>query len=108
MPSDYRLLHKSRIFSPFRITSRHGMLIREGGIFMKPFQLVIGSVLILIGGLSLLTYAFHLDTVILDNLWFLFVLIPGSILKSIIFKREKTPVNLYQGDFICHWINLSF
>lgn len=76
------------------------MLIREGGIFMKPFQLVIGSVLILIGGLSLLTYAFHLDTVILDNLWFLFVLIPGLYFEINYFQTRKSPGQLVPGGIL--------
>lgn len=67
---------------------------------MKPFQIIVGGTLILIGGLSLITHIFRLDADLLNNLWFLFILLPGLYFEINYFQTKKNPGQLVPGGIL--------
>ena len=64
---------------------------------MKTIRYLVGLLLILIGGFSLITYIFHLNNELIHHLWFLCVLIPGLYFEMNYFQTRKNPGQLVPG-----------
>ena len=67
---------------------------------MRTLQFLIGFLLILIGGFSLITYTFHLNNELIHHLWFLCVLIPGLYFEMNYFQTKKNPGQLVPGGIL--------
>ena len=67
---------------------------------MKTIRYLVGLLLILIGGFSLITYIFHLNNELIHHLWFLCVLIPGLYFEMNYFQTKKNPGQLVPGGIL--------
>ena len=67
---------------------------------MKTIRYLVGLLLILIGGFSLITYIFHLNNELIHHLWFLCVLIPGLYFEMNYFQTRKNPGQLVPGGIL--------
>lgn len=67
---------------------------------MKTIRYLVGLLLILIGGFSLITYIFHLNNKLIHHLWFLCVLIPGLYFEMNYFQTRKNPGQLVPGGIL--------
>lgn len=67
---------------------------------MKTLRHLVELSLILIGGFSLITYAFHLNNKLIHHLWFLCVLIPGLYFEMNYFQTRKNPGQLVPGGIL--------
>ena len=67
---------------------------------MRRLQFLIGFLLILIGGSSLITYSFHLKNELIHHLWFLCVLIPGLYFEMNYFQTRRNPGQLVPGGIL--------
>ena len=67
---------------------------------MKTIRYLVGLLLILIGGFSLITYIFHLNNELIHHLWFLCLLIPGLYFEMNYFQTRKNPGQLVPGGIL--------
>ena len=67
---------------------------------MKTIRYLVGLLLILIGGFSLITYIFHLNNELIHHLWFLCVLIPGLYFEMNYFQTRKNRGQLVPGGIL--------
>ena len=67
---------------------------------MKTIRYLVGLLLILIGGFSLITYIFHLNNELIHHLLFLCVLIPGLYFEMNYFQTRKNPGQLVPGGIL--------
>ena len=67
---------------------------------MKTIRYLVGLLLILIGGFSLITYIIHLNNELIHHLWFLCVLIPGLYFEMNYFQTRKNPGQLVPGGIL--------
>lgn len=70
------------------------------GNLMNSQSKVLGAILVIIGLLAILSQIFHISIFNIDNLWFLFILVPGLYFEFTYFTTKREPGILVPGGIL--------
>lgn len=73
---------------------------KRGGDLMNSQSKVLGSILVIIGLLAILSQIFHISIFNINNLWFLFILVPGLCFEFAYFTTKREPGILVPGGIL--------